>query len=74
MFLTEEQFDLEAIAVLPLGIAMIAIASRAIVIACLKALFTDSKYIFPVIAYGWVYLASSMPLADKPSSTSAGSR
>jgi hypothetical protein len=52
MFLTEEQFDLEAVAVLPLGTAMIAIASRAIVIACLKALFTVSKYIFPGIAYG----------------------
>jgi hypothetical protein len=51
MFLTKEQFDLEAIAVLPLGTAIIAIASRAIVIACLKELFTVSKCIFPVIAF-----------------------
>jgi hypothetical protein len=45
------QFDLAATAALPPGTANITIASRAIVIACLKMLFTISKHIYPVITY-----------------------
>jgi|LakMenE01Jun11ns_1017448.scaffolds.fasta_scaffold9335853_1 hypothetical protein len=51
MFLTEEQFDLEANAVLPLGTANIDTASTANAVACFEKRFTISKCIGPVIAY-----------------------
>ena len=47
VLLTELQFVLAAIAVLPLGITNIATASRAIVVAFLERRFTNSKCIDP---------------------------
>jgi hypothetical protein len=48
---TEVQFDLAAIAVLPLGTANIDTASTANAVACFEKRFTISKCIGPVIAY-----------------------